>query len=71
MCSLINDREYTVDEIKLLDIQLAVKKVLNKYDRISVSDDDFAVIQNILVKNNVVYSSIRDPELKISTLIVV
>lgn len=67
----MNDREYTVDEIKLLDIQLAVKKVLNKYDRISVSDDDFAVIQQILVKNNVAYSSIRDPELKISTLIVV
>lgn len=67
----MNDKEYTVDEIKLLDIQLAVKKVLNKYDRIFVSDDDFTVIQEILVKNNIVYSSIRDPELKISTLIVV
>lgn len=67
----MNEKEYTVDQIKLLETQLDIKKVLNTNDLIHVSDDDFAVVQEILRKNDVAYSSIRNPELKNNTLLIV
>lgn len=67
----MNPKEYSIDNIKLLETQKAVKRVLKRGDLIYVSDEDFAKIQAILVKNDVLYTSIRDPELQISTLIIV
>ncbi|WDF69198.1 hypothetical protein PQ465_02165 [Sphingobacterium oryzagri] len=67
----MKEKVYTVDEIKLLETQLAIKKVLKKNNLIYVSDDDFAVVQEILRKNDVAYSSIRNPELRINTLLIV
>jgi len=64
-------KEYTVDQIRVLDAQLAINKVLRKYDLIYVSDVDFEGIQRVLMNNDIVYSSIRDSELKTSTLIIV
>lgn len=64
-------KEYTVDQIRVLDAQLAIKKVLRKYDLIYVSDVDFEGIQRVLMNNDITYTSIRDSELKTSTLIIV
>lgn len=64
-------KEYTVDQIRVLNAQLAIKKVLRKYDLIYVSDVDFEGIQRVLMNNDITYTSIRDSELKTSTLIIV
>lgn len=63
--------EYSVDQIKLLETQLMIKNKLKSGDLICVSDDDFSSIQPILMKNNIGYTSIRDSEAKISTLLIV
>jgi len=43
-------KEYTLDQIRLLETQLGVKSVLKKYDLICVSNVSFSIIQAILAK---------------------
>ncbi|WP_343566115.1 hypothetical protein [Sphingobacterium sp.] len=64
-------KKYTLDQIRLLETQLSVKRILKKDDLIYVSDDSFSIVQAILMKNDIKYTVLRDIELQINTLIIV
>lgn len=66
----MENKKYSISELMILDSQMKLEQVLKPYDHIYVGDEHIAQAFHLLDNSNFTYTTGRDPELKINTIII-